>query len=214
MTADNPNKPEQDPRMGDGRRERRRQAILDAAETLFLEQGYGAVSLAAIVSRSGGSLATVYDMFGSKYGLLRAVVDSHREAGLKELNELTRTRESAQEILQLIAYRHHAYLMSPHTIAFARVVIDASLKDPDFGRAFYSDIHVALVEWLADMFCEWKAAGKANINDPAAAADLFLAMVMCDAPIKAMLGQPPERTDHATIDRRLAPFITHFHVAA
>lgn len=213
MATDEPNKPEQDPRMGDGRRERRRQAILDAAETLFLEQGYGAVSLAAIVGRSGGSLATVYDMFGSKYGLLRAVIDGHREAGLKELKGLARTCDSAREILRLIAYRHHEYLMSPRTIAFARVVIDTSLRNPDFGRAFYSDIHVILVEWLANMFREWTAAGKANIHDPDAAADLFLAMVMCDAPIKAMLGQPSEPTDHSTIDWRLAPFITHFHVA-
>src|SRR3546814_4201594 len=56
-------------------RERRQSAILDAAESLFLEQGYERTSLAEIVKRSGGSLATLYELFGNKQGLLRAIAD-------------------------------------------------------------------------------------------------------------------------------------------
>ncbi|HEY1146416.1 MAG TPA: TetR/AcrR family transcriptional regulator [Allosphingosinicella sp.] len=196
----------------EGRREERRQAILDAAESLFLEQGYAGASLAAIVRRSGGSLATVYEMFGSKYGLLRAVVDRNREEGLRGLDETARTFESAADALRLLAYRHHEHVMSPRTIAFARVVIDGSLRDPDFGRSFYRDVHLTFVECLADMFREWAAAGKASIDDPRAAAELYISTVMCNAPIKAMLGQPPEPTDRATIDWRLAPFLAHFSI--
>src|SRR3546814_8686691 len=54
-------------------RERRQSAILDAAESLFLEQGYERTSLAEIVKRSGGSLATLYELFVNKQGLLRAI---------------------------------------------------------------------------------------------------------------------------------------------
>lgn len=35
-----------------------------------MEQGYDGTSLAEIVRRSGGSLATLYDLFGNKQGLL------------------------------------------------------------------------------------------------------------------------------------------------
>ncbi|RYD43145.1 MAG: TetR/AcrR family transcriptional regulator, partial [Sphingomonadales bacterium] len=49
-------------------RERRQSAILDAAESLFLEQGYERTSLAEIVKTSGGSLATLYELFGNKQG--------------------------------------------------------------------------------------------------------------------------------------------------
>src|SRR3546814_14932985 len=54
-------------------RERRQSAILDAAESLFLEQGYERTSLAEIVKRSGGSLATLYELFGKKQGLVPAI---------------------------------------------------------------------------------------------------------------------------------------------
>jgi len=199
-------------RPAEGRREERRQAILDAAESLFLEQGYAGASLAAIVRRSGGSLATVYEMFGSKYGLLRAVVDRNREEGLRGLDESAGTLASAADALRLLAYRHHAHMMSPRTIAFARVVIEGGLKDPDFGREFYRDVHLTFVECLAGKFREWTAAGKASIDDPTAAAELYISTVMCDAPVKAMLGQPPEPTDRATIDWRLAPFLGHFAI--
>jgi AcrR family transcriptional regulator len=198
---------------GEIRREGRRQAILDAAEALFLEQGYAGASLAAIVKRSGGSLATVYEMFGSKYGLLRAVVDRNRDEGLRGLDESASALDSAADVLRLLAYRHHQHMMSPRTIAFARVVIEGGLKDPEFGREFYRDVHLVFVECLAAMFREWTAAGKARIDDPTAAAELYISTVMCDAPIKAMLGQPAEPTDHATIDWRLAPLLAHFAIS-
>src|SRR3546814_3108340 len=50
------------------RRQDRRKAILDAAESLFLDQGFDRVSLAAVVGQSGGSLATLYELFGNKQG--------------------------------------------------------------------------------------------------------------------------------------------------
>ena len=56
------------------RRDARRHAMLDAALELFLEKGYGAVSLNEVVRRSGGSLSTLYDLFGGKLGLLKACV--------------------------------------------------------------------------------------------------------------------------------------------
>ena len=53
--------------------------MIEAAESLFLEQGYDTTSLAAIVKRSGGSLATLYELFGNKQGLLRAIIELRDE---------------------------------------------------------------------------------------------------------------------------------------
>jgi len=51
-----------------------RAAILDAAESLFIEMGYVGSSLRAIASRAGVNLASAHYHFGSKAGLLGAVV--------------------------------------------------------------------------------------------------------------------------------------------
>jgi AcrR family transcriptional regulator len=60
-----------------------REALLDAAESLFSEHGIQAASLRAITQRAGANLAAVHYHFGSKEGLVRAVFSRR----LKPLNE-------------------------------------------------------------------------------------------------------------------------------
>lgn len=210
MTDELPGSAAQAP--ADNRREERRQAILDAAEELFLEQGFERASVSAIVARSGGSLATVYELFGSKLGLLRAVVDRNREQGLSGIDTIVHGLDSAAEILTLLAHRLFDYFTSPRAIAFMRVVIAESLRDPEFARAFHRDVHMRFVHQIADKFRQWHDAGKARIDDADAAAELFLATVMCDAQLKAMVGIPPDPADRAGIDWRLACFMRHFEI--
>jgi AcrR family transcriptional regulator len=50
-----------------------REALLDAAESLFAEHGIPASSLRAITQQAGANLAAVHYHFGSKEGLVRAV---------------------------------------------------------------------------------------------------------------------------------------------
>src|SRR5258708_34078955 len=51
---------------------RTRQSILEAARTLFAENGYSATSMAAIAQAAGVALDTVYASAGRKPGLRRA----------------------------------------------------------------------------------------------------------------------------------------------
>lgn len=66
--------------------------ILDAAESLFIENGFAATSLRAIASAAAVNLAATHYHFGSKQGLLAAVfhrriqpIDRARIAALDEL---------------------------------------------------------------------------------------------------------------------------------
>lgn len=52
-----------------------RRAVVEAAREVFTEQGYGTARIQTISARSGVPAATVYRLFGSKIGILRAVVD-------------------------------------------------------------------------------------------------------------------------------------------
>ena len=52
-----------------------RQAVLDAAGTLFLERGYGGTTIEAISHASDVPQATVYRLFSSKEGILKALTD-------------------------------------------------------------------------------------------------------------------------------------------
>ena len=52
-----------------------RRAVVDAARTLFLERGYAATTIDAISERSDVPAPTVYRLFSSKLGILKALLD-------------------------------------------------------------------------------------------------------------------------------------------
>jgi AcrR family transcriptional regulator len=57
------------------RTRRTRAAVVDAARTLFLERGYAGTTIEAISDLSDTPQATVYRLFSSKLGILKAVLD-------------------------------------------------------------------------------------------------------------------------------------------
>jgi TetR/AcrR family transcriptional regulator, regulator of cefoperazone and chloramphenicol sensitivity len=66
------------------RRNRTQQAILDAAEEVFRQRGYGAATMQPVADLAGVSLPTVYLYFGSKPDLVRSLAD--RVTGSAELS--------------------------------------------------------------------------------------------------------------------------------
>ncbi len=52
-----------------------RQAVVDAATALFIEQGYVETQISAIARRAGISTSNVYKYFGSKIDILYAIYD-------------------------------------------------------------------------------------------------------------------------------------------
>ena len=57
------------------RTRRTRAAVVEAALSLFVERGYAATTIEAISDRSDTPQATVYRLFSSKLGILKAVLD-------------------------------------------------------------------------------------------------------------------------------------------
>src|SRR3546814_5711884 len=88
--------------------------------------------------------------------------------------------ELPAEILRLVARYLHDHLMTPRAISLTRIIIAESLRDPHFGRGFCED-HVKHMNDLAEIFQEWNDSGKAQFDDPLAAAKLFNAMIFSDA---------------------------------
>jgi AcrR family transcriptional regulator len=70
-------------------RQRREQAMLAAAESLFSERSYSAVNVEEIAARADVGVATIYKYFGTKTGLIRELfrpeIEKLRHAGEKVL---------------------------------------------------------------------------------------------------------------------------------
>lgn len=86
--------------------ERSRDAVLAAAEKLFLGRGYAATTMASIAAEAGVSAETIYKAFGGKAALLRAIRD-RRLAGAGPVpaeERSDRFRLSEQDPRRLIAH--------------------------------------------------------------------------------------------------------------
>jgi AcrR family transcriptional regulator len=62
-------------RTGQARTRLARRAVIDAARDLFLERGYAATTVEALSERSDVPPATIYRLFASKLGILKALLD-------------------------------------------------------------------------------------------------------------------------------------------
>jgi AcrR family transcriptional regulator len=101
--------------------ERSRSAILEAAEELFAERGFGGVSLQEIGERAGVSRGTPGYFFGSKEELYRAVLDRVFEAALHDISRAAEQAARASNTREVLAAGLEGY-------------IDFLLANPNFMR--------------------------------------------------------------------------------
>ena len=81
-----------------------RSMIVAAAQALFLEQGYICTTIETIAERAGVATSTVYAIFGSKRGILRAIRDSwHERSHIREVLASTQHSSNPQERLDQLA---------------------------------------------------------------------------------------------------------------
>lgn len=190
----------------------RRVAMLHAARELFLERGYAGVALSHVVRRSGGSLATLYDLFGNKAGLLRAVVTDGRDDDLGEIDRYIAEGHPPRAVLRHMAQLFHAKMSAHERIGLVRIVLAESLSDPEFARAFHEQVRVPAIEHLADLLARWTAEGRAAIDRPLDAAEQFFTLVMQNEVGALCCTGAEDRPAPPSIDWRIAPFLSHYRI--
>ncbi len=116
----------------------RRQAFLQAAREVFLEQGYEAASVNDVVRRAGGSLATLYAQFGNKEGLFLAVVQDQHERFTRAMLSDCVDHMPLDDGLQAIGERFVHGLLERDNLAFFRIMIGETRKFPLQMRRYIS----------------------------------------------------------------------------
>ncbi len=116
----------------------RREALLAAADELFLQYGFDGVSLDSLVAHVGGSKASIYQYFGCKKGLLVALVQRRHECFFYENPLPTELgSRSLRDVLLETAYMLFYAFSQPDKIAFMRLIVQESQRDPEIGRIAY-----------------------------------------------------------------------------
>jgi AcrR family transcriptional regulator len=113
-----------------------RAAVIDAARMLFLERGYGVTTVEAISEQAGVPAATVYRLFASKLGILKAVLDvsiagDHEAvpvAQRAQVNELADVDDPRRQLQGFVAF---ASAINERVAPIYRILVSAAGTDPD-----------------------------------------------------------------------------------
>ncbi len=170
-----------------------------------MEQGFDRTALADVVKRAGGSLATLYKLFGGKAGLLEAVMVRRVEQSGARMAECA-ANSPPREVLLGLADDLRRKFADPAEIALSRVVIAHSIEDPDFARRFYGTTILEAQGRLAQLFARWRDEGQKLATDPDLLAAMFVGMFIYEAHSQAIAHGACCELDNASLAARVEFF--------
>ena len=110
--------------------------MVDAARTLFLERGYGATTIDAISAHSDVPAATVYRLFASKRGILKALLDlsivgDDDAVPLADRPHVRSLVADPDPRNQLAGFVGVTAQVNARTAPIYRILVSAAASDPD-----------------------------------------------------------------------------------
>ena len=158
------------------RRNGSREAIVEAAERLFLERGFGSVTMDELAEAAGVARRTLYNQFASKEEIFREMllrVSGQLETAFPPGIE---TRGEVEDVLRLIARMILGLHENPEYLGFLRMVVADSRQFPWIAEEFAAVMEPQaerLVRYLAHL----TAMGILDCRNPMLAAHQFMGML-------------------------------------
>jgi len=189
-----------------GRSERKRQAIINAAAEAFLRDGYRGTTMDAIAAAAQVSKQTVYKHFADKERLFSEIVSATVNEAANPVDLEARSLRDSTEVeadLRRLGRSLLTLVMQPKILSLRRLVIAEAGRFPQLGRMFRERGAGRTVEVLATAFEALSARGLLRVDDPQVAAAQFNWLIMSRPINDAMLlGQ-----DRALPAREIARFV-------
>jgi AcrR family transcriptional regulator len=187
--------------VGGGRSARKGRAIMEAARTLFLRDGYAGTSMDDIAALARVSKQTVYKHFVDKQRLFTDLIAgdiAQAEARTQSLVEALPDSEDLERDLRAFARQHIADVMQPHLVQLRRILIGEAERFPDLARTWYASgparAHATFARWFQAL----ARRGLLRVDDPLLAAEHFNWLILSIPLNKAMfcgLDEPPSRRE-------------------
>lgn len=172
----------------------KRLAILEAAKTLFMRNGYEGSSMDAIATEAGVSKLTVYNHFTDKETLFGAAVKSKCEEQLPELFFDLPADASLERVLQNIGHGFVQLINSPESIELLRVMVTLAASNPALGQLFFNAGPQRVLTELERLLRKAADQGKLRIDNPHNAAEHLLSLLKGGCHFRLLVGccTPPE----------------------
>lgn len=153
-------------------KERKRRAILEAAQGIFLSEGYVLASMDRIAAGAKMTKQTVYRYFPSKKELFQATLSQMGKSYGEGFAVHLENPDTREALLGFAKSFVHVHLSDEH-IAIFRLLVAESTKAPEVTSSFLSvgphDTDAALSSFLSERF---------NIEDTKTAIRLWTGMLL------------------------------------
>ncbi len=176
-----------------------RELVLDAAERVMATRGFEAATLARVVAEAGIPMSSVYHYFGSKDGILLAVMERGADRFFADLPDLSRRAgRPVQHLARVVSAAIHTLERHPN---FLRLLIAFAAQPPAAGDGEVQAVVRRVREHALGLLREQIAV--AFGDDPQSPATDQLARFALAAIDGAFVACQTDRG--ATLERLLAP---------
>lgn len=194
-------------------REDRREAILDVATEIFLQEGYASASMSSIAARLGGSKGTLYNYFKSKEELFEAYVERSCIFHRGEITDLLLEDGDARDVLTRFAKGYVRAFTAEPALQNWRVISAESNKSPEIGRLFYEAGPLAGARILSAYIEKAQARGDLKVADVTVAAHHFTSLIhgrMIKARLLNYMPEPSEAEIDAEVEAAMFVFFAAY----
>ncbi|MEB0047721.1 MULTISPECIES: TetR/AcrR family transcriptional regulator [unclassified Pseudomonas] len=166
----------------------KRQAILDAAKTLFLNHGYASTSMDAVATEAGVSKLTVYSHFDDKETLFSAAVVAKCEEQLPPLFFELPEGIAVEPVLLNIARGFHQLINSDESVNLHRLMMSLGSQDPKLSLIFFEAGPQRMLNGMERLLMNIDLSGALSIDKPRNAAEHFFCLLKGAANFRLLYG--------------------------
>ncbi len=158
-------------------KERKHQAIIDAAINVFLQTGFASASMDEIARQASVSKRTVYDHFDNKEKLFQTILVEHWNSVFEMNQPIFNSSKDIAESLTNFAKKFMSFLYQPNTISLFRLLIGESGRFPHLLDSLVVNEKAPFTRELILFLENQQESGKFKAKDTEVAAAFFMGML-------------------------------------
>lgn len=165
----------------------RRDAVLDAAMAELLDVGFECTTMLSVARRAGASKETLYRWFGSREGMLAALIERNADTTIAGARTGLAGASSPRELLVGIATSLQTLLFGPTSVVLNRLAMGSPPLRPvllEHGRMRSGAL-------LRDALLGLMNEGVLRPGDPEEAFQVLYGLALQDVQIRVLLGDEP-----------------------
>ena len=173
----------------------KREAILAAAQVLFLGNGYEGSSMEAIAAEAGVSKLTLYSHFKDKEALFSAAVKTTCETRLPRRLFQVEADCDIEQVLLAIGRAFNELVNSPESIGLHRVMVAMATQNPGLVKMFFDAGPQQLLFDLEQLFALANTLDLLRIDEPMRAAEHFCSLIKGAQHFRLLVGYTEAPTE-------------------